>query len=178
MQFIHQRFFVVAVVASLMLAGCALPVVTPVPTPGAGAYAATVSVLQTRAVATATAQGFGAGLTPIPPTLPPGQVGGTSQSPVVTTDTQCMRGPGTEYEVIGTIARGTEVSLLGRGVVVGWFIVRHPAAGSPCWLQANVLRFPAGYDISALPIYDPPATATVTPMPTSATPGALPTSTP
>ncbi len=171
MQFIHRRFIIAVVIASSMLTGCALPLVTPVPTPGAEAYAATVSALQTRAVGTATAQGFGAGLTPLPPTLPPGQIGGASQSPVVTADSQCLRGPGAEYEVLGTIAHGTQVSLLGRGVVSGWFIARHPVTGSPCWLQASVLQFPAGYDTSALPIYNPPATATLTPMPTSATPG-------
>ncbi len=171
MQLAHRRAFIVAATSFLILSGCSLPARTPTPTADAGAYAATIAALQTRAVGTATAQGFGSALTPAPPTLPAFQTTLTSQFPVVTIDTQCWRGPGAQYEVIGTIGHGTEVPLLGRGVISGWFILRNPTYGDPCWLQGSALQFPPGYDISALPIFNPPATATITPLPTSATPG-------
>jgi hypothetical protein len=75
--------------------------------------------------------------------------------------------------------------MLGRGVIAGWYIVRNPIYGDPCWLQANDLQIPAGYDVSSLPLFNPPftetPTASVTPL-VSATPSvtltAAPTGTP
>ncbi len=171
MQSTPHRILIIAAISLLVLPGCSLTVRAPTPTADAGAYGATIAALQTRAVGTATAQGFGSALTPAPPTPLPLQTVVTSQFPVVASDALCWRGPGPEYEVVSTILHGTQVPLLGRGVISGWFIVRNPAYGDPCWLQASALQFPTGYDVSALPVFNPPATATITPLPTSATPG-------
>ncbi len=178
MQFIPPRFFFAAVITTLILAGCSMPIripiATPAPTPGAGAYVATIEALQTRAVATAGAQGFGPTSTATPPagiTVP--QTGGV-QSPVVVNNATCWRGPGSDYVVISTIQSGTAVSLLGRGVIAGWIVVRNPANGDPCWLQASNLQIPSGVDVSALPIYNPPWTPTITPLPASVTPTSTP----
>lgn len=161
--------------ASLVLMGCSLPIVTPAPTAAAGAYVATIGAMQTSAVQTAGAQGIGATATPPPPaTLLPVPTG-APDSPLVNNDTLCWRGPGPTYEVISALKQGTAVSLLGRGVISGWFVIRNPIYGDPCWVQANYLQIPASVNVSVLPLYNPPWT----PTPTSAftaTPGA--TSTP
>ena len=178
MQFIHRGILIPVVIITLMLAGCGLYVPSAVPTPGPGAYAATIAALQTKAVGTATAQGFGAALTQEAPSFASVQTNGSLRSPVVASDATCLWGPGPEFGVIATVAHGTEVQLLGRGVISGWFIIREPASGTPCWLQGSIMQFPADYNFSALPLLNPPATATVTPLPTSATPGVSGTATP
>ncbi len=159
------RVFFPILLTGCLLAACSLPAPTVPPTPGADAYAATVAALQTSAVNTASAQGFGPASTPTPPsTIAMPQTGG-GQNPAVIRDTLCWRGPGPEYEVIGTIHAGTSVSMLGRGVISGWFVIRNPVSGDPCWLEASNLQIPASVDLPALPVYNPPWTPTPTPPP-------------
>jgi hypothetical protein len=177
---IHRGFFFIAAAAALALFGCSLQVATPIPTVGPALYVATVGALQTRAVETAGAQGFGVTDTPAPTNTLLPLPSGAPESPLVTSDTLCWRGPGPQYEVISSVKQGTAVSLLGRGVIAGWFVIRNPIYGDPCWIQANVLQIPSSVDVSALPVYNPPWTPTVTPPPTSAVTGTppSPTSTP
>ncbi len=174
---IHRSIFVMIALAAMALAGCNLALSTPVPTPGADAYVATIGARQTSAVQTAGAQGFGATATSTPPGTPLPLPSGAPPSPMVTNDTLCWRGPGPQYEVISSVKQGTMVSLLGQGVISGWFIIRNPIYGDPCWLQASNLQIPSGMDLSALPIYNPPWTPTPTAAPTSAV-SATPTSVP
>lgn len=162
MQSAHRRISIAIVFLALLITGCSLPVTGALPTPAPGDYAGTIAAIQTISVQTATAQGFGAGATPLSPaTLPPAATG-TLQSPVVVSDTLCWRGPGADYEVISAIKAGTAVSMLGRGAIAGWYILRNPIYGDPCWLQAGDLQIPAGYDVSTLPLFNPPWTATPT----------------
>lgn len=190
MQSIHRRFSFTIAAAAVLLFGCNLPAANATPTISlSDAHAATVVALQTRSAGTATAQGYGEALSPsLTATLAPVQPG-APQTPVVTADTLCSIGPGPQFDVVSTIFKGTAVNLLGRSAIPGWFIVRNPTYGDPCWLQATALQLPSGFDVSALPLFNPPWTPTPTSLPTSALsatptsgpgtpPAATPTSTP
>lgn len=163
MRSVHRATLSIVALLSASLAGCTMLSAPGTPTAGAEAYAATISAMQTRAVQTATAQGFGGAPTSaLPATLPPAQTAGTPQSPAVINDTLCWRGPGPTYEVISAVTKGTAVDMLGRGSIAGWYIIRNPIYGDPCWLQSSDLQIPAGYDVTALPLFNPPFTATPT----------------
>lgn len=164
MQSIHRRILFAVAFAVLLVASCSIQGAVPTPTAGAEAYGATIAAMQTRAVQTANAQGFGAPPTAaVPATLPPAETAGAPQSPIVANDTLCWHGPGPQYEVISSVLKGTVVSMLGRGAISGWYIIRNPIYGDPCWLQAGDLQIPAGFDVSALPLFNPPFTATASP---------------
>jgi hypothetical protein len=97
----------------------------------------------------------------------------TPQDPLVVKDALCWLGPGPVYEVSSSVKTGIRVQLLGRGSVGAWWIIDNPRYHEPCWLQADVLQFDAGYDLTNLKVFNPPPTPT--PIPTD-TP--TPTNTP
>ena len=97
----------------------------------------------------------------------------TPQNPLVVKDALCWMGPGPVYEVVSSVKTGIRVELLGRGSVGAWWIIKNPRYNDPCWLQADVLQFDAGYDLTNLKVFTPPPTPT--PVPTD-TP--TPTNTP
>jgi len=97
----------------------------------------------------------------------------TPQDPLVVKDALCWLGPGSVYEVSSSVKTGIRVELLGRGSVGAWWIIDNPRYHEPCWLQADVLQFDAGYDLTDLKVFTPPPTPT--PVPTD-TP--TPTNTP
>lgn len=102
--------------------------------------------------------------TSIPSPLP------TTQNPLVINDALCWLGPGPVYEVSSAIRMGTRVTLLGRGSISGWWIVRDPIYHDPCWIYQQDLQIDPNYDLSNLQIFNPPPTpsptATITPSPT------------
>jgi hypothetical protein len=84
-------------------------------------------------------------ITPTPsytPTRKPTQAPAI-QNPIVSKDDLCRGGPDTgaadEYPVISGIARGTSVSLVGRGNTPGWLIVNNPRFNVPCWFPERAL---------------------------------------
>ncbi len=186
MQSIRLFFLTVIVaMATLILFGCNLPAATPTPVASGTVFASTISALQTRAVETATAQGYGVPLTPAESATPAVPITGQQQNPVVINDTLCWIGPGPQYEVVSAIFKNTAVSMLGRSTIPGWFIVRNPTYGDPCWIQATDIQLPPGFDVSVLPLFNPPATVTPTGSPTplvsstpTGTPAPLPSATP
>ena len=99
--------------------------------------------------------------TPSAPTLTP-----TSQNPLVINTTYCWSGPTDKkltYEIISSIQAGTHVQLLGKGIVDGWWIVRNPRYGDPCWIQQENVQIDPAYDLSTLKTFAVPATPTATP---------------
>lgn len=96
----------------------------------------------------------------------------TPQDPLVLKDALCWLGPGPVYEVSSSVKTGIRVKLLGRGSVGAWWIIDNPRYHEPCWLQADVLQFDAGYDLTNLKVFNPPPTPT--PIPTD-TPTVTPT---
>jgi len=112
-----------------------------------------------------------------PPPLPPTETSlpsatPTPQAPLVLRDTLCWVGPGSYYEVVSALKKDTNVELLGRGSISGWWVVRNPIYNDPCWVRENDLLIDPAYDTTNLKIFNPPATSTHTPKPPT------PTSTP
>ena len=70
-------------------------------------------------------------------------------------NTECRVGPGTTYPLIGNIAAGWTVPLLGRGTDGSW-IVRYPYQTSiACWIPANSAA-PTSQSVWNVPVYGPP----------------------
>lgn len=173
----HPWIFII-ILTVLAVGGCNFlggPPETFSPEASPTIYIQTLSALQTRAVMTATAQGVAGGLTPVPMNPIP-NTGGTpgQQGAAVINDTLCWRGPGPAYEVISAIFKGTQVQLLGRGVIPNWLIIRNPVYLDACWVQASDLAINPGVDINALPVFAVPATPTMTSMPTATPTTAVP----
>jgi hypothetical protein len=84
----------------------------------------------------------------------------SSSMPTVAEDTLCWKGPGPLYEVVSSLAIGTQVQILGRGVEGDWWVLDNPRyPGVRCWTP--------GEDIEVLPNYDYPDTLfEIPPLPT------------
>ncbi|MGA7193180.1 MAG: hypothetical protein WBW94_06065 [Anaerolineales bacterium] len=90
----------------------------------------------------------------------------TPQNPLVTTTAYCWSGPTStklKYEVISSIQAGTRVQLLGQGIVEGWWVIRDPRYGDPCWIQQQDVQLDPSYDLSTLQTFAVPSTPTATP---------------
>jgi hypothetical protein len=172
-----RRFTVVGVILVFAVMACNLPAAAPTLDAGATMVAATLSALQTDAFASQTALAAQVTSTPVvTDTLQP-QISPTSSNPHVIRDALCWVGPGNAYEVVSSVKTGTQVQLLGRGSLAGWYIINNPIYHDPCWLQAANLQIDPGYDLSGLPIINPPPSPTPTDTPT-ATNTPVPTDTP
>ncbi len=170
--------FVLTLGLVLILSACNLPLAGMGEPPVAPevlaqtAVAATMSAIQAETAAAPTA------VPPQEPTATPTVAFTftpfpTPQDPLVVKDALCWLGPGSVYEVSSSVKTGIRVKLLGRGSVGAWWIIDNPRYHEPCWLQADVLQFDAGYDLTDLKVFTPPPTPT--PIPTD-TP--TPTNTP
>jgi hypothetical protein len=174
-----RRFIVGGVLLIFAAISCNLPAATPTLDAGATLVAATLSALQIGVFASQTA--LAAQVTSTPPstnTLQP-QISPTPSNPHVIRDALCWVGPGNAYEVVSSVRTGTQVQLLGRGSLAGWYIINNPIYHDPCWIEAANLQIDPGYDLSGLPIINPPPspTPTLTDTPT-ATNTPTPTNTP
>jgi len=90
----------------------------------------------------------------------------TPDHPLVVKDALCWEGPGTQYEVVSAVKTGTRVELLGRGSIGAWWIIDNPIYHDPCWVNADVLQFDNGYNLSGLAVFTPRPTPTPTPTST------------
>jgi hypothetical protein len=80
--------------------------------------------------------------------------------PVMLTDALCWRGPGPLYEVVSSLAAGTQVQILGRGVEGDWWVIDNPRyPGVRCWTE--------GEDVEVAPDFSYPDTLfDIPPLPT------------
>lgn len=170
---------VILAALALLLATCNLPPsLSPTP-PGINetSVAGTVAAMLTAAVVPPTAEQtlIPTATESIPPTatntLAPLA---TPQNPLVVKDALCWEGPGTAYDVVSAVKNGQRVELLGRGSIGAWWIIDNPIYHDPCWVNADVLQFDTGYNLSGIKIYTPMPTRTPTPTNT-ATPTKTPT---
>jgi FecR protein len=75
--------------------------------------------------------------------------------------TECRVGPGEKYPLIGNIAAGWTVPLLGRGTDGSW-IVRYPYQTSiACWIPAGSAT-PTSQSVWNVPVYGPPPLQNIT----------------
>jgi hypothetical protein len=104
---------------------------------------------------------------PIPGITPhPGPIGGatptfTPTSSVPTArllqNAYCRRGPGTDYDVLTDITRGSTVALIGRTPDNSWWQVRTPDGQAQCWLAGQNVE--TSGDTSNVPIVETGAQA-------------------
>lgn len=164
------RIAVLLSLVAVVAGGCNFPPATPRPADQqATAVALTLASLGTQVVLPTQAppttmletptQSFAPSETSTPTAV------GTTQNPTVILDALCWEGPGPVYEVVSAVRKGTEVTLLGRGSVGAWWVIDNPIYHDPCWVEADVLKFPAGFNLSGLPVFNPPPTPTLTPTP-------------
>lgn len=99
----------------------------------------------------------------------------TPQPTIVIHDSLCWLGPGPGYEVSSTILAGTQVTLLGRGIIIGWWVVENPIYHDPCWIEQYNVKVDPSVNLYVLRVYKVPSTPTTT---ITSTPRPSSTSTP
>lgn len=98
--------------------------------------------------------------TPVAPTITP-----TPGPSVVTEDTLCWIGPGGRYEVVSSLKNGTQVELLGKGNVSGWWVILNPRYHDPCWIMQEALRVDPNTNTASLTVYSAPPVFKYPPYP-------------
>lgn len=95
---------------------------------------------------------------------PPAQTTPTGITVEAVGEANVRSGPGLDYEVVGTIVRGTRYEALGRHEIVPWLLIEYPFAPSGvAWVYADLVT--ASVPTSNLPIVN---TQTVQAIPTQA----------
>ena len=70
-------------------------------------------------------------------------------------DPPCTFGPGVSYDIQSYIHTPKQVVLLGIGSAPGWYVIRNPYFGAPCWLPADRVEIDPGINQSTLPVFTP-----------------------
>ncbi|MFH1183765.1 MAG: SH3 domain-containing protein [Chloroflexota bacterium] len=110
-------------------------------------------------------------LTPSPTTTPTPVVI-ASPTPVVpmmsvSVATNCRRGPGKLYPIVGALLAGETAQVYARDPSANyWYIPNPDSPGDHCWVWGEYATF-SGFT-STLPMFTPPPTPTATPTPTPA----------
>jgi hypothetical protein len=79
----------------------------------------------------------------------------------VSVNTNCRRGPGSPYDIVGTLLVGGQAEVVGIAANGGYWIIKNPNQSGECWLWDNYATV-AG-QTSGLPLFTPPPTPTPTP---------------
>jgi hypothetical protein len=166
-----MRFALAVFVLLLADLACNLPSAPPTPDAGGTMIAVTFFAYQTKVSASQTALPSNITTTPVSTNTISIQFTSTPNNPLVIRDALCWVGPGNAYEVVSAVKTGTQVQLLGRGSLSGWYIINNPIYHDPCWIEAANLQIDPGFNILGLPIINPPPsptpTLTKTPEPTA-----------
>jgi len=91
-------------------------------------------------------------------------VTGTAPSIVVSLNTNCRKGPGKAYEIIGGLQVGEVAEVVGVYPNADYWIIIDPNNGRECWLWGNYAEVTG--DINQLQTYCPPLLPTATPTST------------
>jgi hypothetical protein len=98
---------------------------------------------------------------PFPPTITP-SLTPSILTLTVSTATFCRSGPGTIYDLLGTLPVGQEAEVIGQNIYHDTWIIKFP--GSPsltCWLWGQYATLSGS--AAAVPVIDTPPTPTPTP---------------
>ena len=140
----------------LVLAGCSTITANSTPTVDViGTTAAQLaSLMLTQTASAFTPTSAPPTETPLPlftdtPTLEP--TSAATAIPMISRDTPCYTGPGTQYGLVSNITVTELVEVVGISSVKGWYVIRNPIYGSLCWVPEDTLEFGAGFDVSSLP---------------------------
>jgi hypothetical protein len=100
-----------------------------------------------------------AGPTPTPeivvlPTLTPEPTATESAPPLLTfiQDANCRKGPGSRYDVLTSLTKGTQSPALGRNQASNWWLVQVPQTELRCWVSGVSLE--GGGDPGLVPLVD------------------------
>ncbi len=97
------------------------------------------------------------GIIPLPTETPESQ---PNPDLTFTTDTNCRRGPGTNYTVLTNVSRGTTVSAEGRNEYSSWWYIQPSDTQPACWVADSTvdkLGSPEGVPVMVGPVLpDPP----------------------
>ena len=93
------------------------------------------------------------------------RIGQASVTAVITVPSNLRQGPGTEFELVGSIAVGEEVAIVGINPARDWYHIRFGDLGD-AWIYSELLS-PAG-DIAQLPVESGPAQPTAVEEPVAA----------
>ncbi|MCJ7435770.1 MAG: Ig-like domain-containing protein [Anaerolineales bacterium] len=118
--------------------------------------------------------------TPVTPPPPP-----ASPSVVANKDANCREGPGTAYEVYGSLLKGEEAVIKGRLQDNSWFLIALAGSSSNCWISAitvdvrgdpdsvQVVVAPPPPQQAPPPQQNPPPVDVLPPAPIDTTPPAI-----
>lgn len=162
LRFVQEGLFIALIV------GACVPEVTPPPVDVAGTIAvqlASVMLTQTAAAYSPTPPPSPSPLpasdTPIPTeTAVPEPTKDPSLNIVTVIDLPnpqpaCRLGPNDSYELTSYINTPKDVILLGIGSVPGWYVIKNPYFGSPCWIPADIIEIDPAMDLSLFPVISP-----------------------
>ncbi len=99
-------------------------------------------------------------------------------------NSNCRAGPGSAYEIIGSLSQGTSSTVVGRNNESSWWVTERPSGSGNCWIWAELVELSSNACdipiVAAPPLPPTPTntpTSTPTPTPTTAvdnTPPAAP----
>jgi hypothetical protein len=67
----------------------------------------------------------------------------------------CRFGPSDSYDLVSYIRTPKTVELLAVGDVPGWYVVKNPYFGTPCWLPESAVEIDPAMDLSLFPVMTP-----------------------
>lgn len=89
-------------------------------------------------------------------------------------DGLCWQGPGSNYDVVGSLASGDPVELVATSLEEGWLVILHPQFTTfQCWVPDINLDIDPELDLAGLPRFSVPPTPTIVAAATS-TPTPIP----
>lgn len=72
--------------------------------------------------------------------------------PMISRDTGCYDGPGTNRTLVTNIVVTEQVEVVGISSVPGWYVIRNPIYGSLCWVPQDALELAPDFDLTSLEV--------------------------
>jgi len=94
----------------------------------------------------------------------PVEASGAGHTVSVSLNTNCRKGPGQAYEIIGELREGETAEVVGRHPESTYWVIIEPRFGRQCWLWGEYADVTG--DVSSLKVFTPPPLPTATPTPT------------
>ncbi len=143
---------IAATIAILFLAACNLPLAQPTPGLTVNQQAGTLVASTLQAVPSATELA----VTPFASPALPSTTPATKLTVLIHSDNSaCRSGPGADFQVIATLAAGTNADMVGKDSADSYWIVVDPTSHNLCWIQMQDAT-PSG-DTTSLPEMTPQA---------------------
>lgn len=80
------------------------------------------------------------------------------------TAANCRSGPGTAYDLLGSLSEGQSSTVVGRNTDSSWWVIERPGSSSTCWIWSDLVQL--SNNTCDIPVYEaPPLPPTDTPTP-------------